>query len=201
MRVDGLSDDHRYAVTAEAGWVELWPLAHRHVLASRLEGSAMLPINSEPEFRSLLRAGGIGELGGYLGNEIFGRAILKGQLEYRHTFYDNLDVNLLHLAWLRGVGGTLFTGVATVSHCDDYGGLFGRESWYGQVGYGVTAFMRVLGVTPQFFRLDLTVPLVRRQTVCLGRQLPDYLAEQQGIEDPQVLLPPVSVNITFLQPF
>ncbi len=201
LRVDGQDDDHRYAITAEAGWVQLWPLAHRHVLASRLEASAMLPLSSEPEFRSLLRGGGIGELGAYGGNEIFGRLLAKAQLEYRHTFYDNLDLNLLHLAWLRGIGGTLFTGAATVSHCDDYGGLFGRESWYGQVGYGVTAFLRVLGVTPQFFRVDLTVPLVRRRTLCLGEMLPDLLAEQQGLENPQVLLPPVSVNVTFLQPF
>ncbi len=201
LRLDGVGDDNRYAISAEAGWVELWPLAHRHVLASRLEASAMLPIGSEPEFRSLLRAGGIGELGGYSGNEIFGRAIAKAQLEYRHTFYDNLNVNLGHLAWLRGVGGTLFAGTASVSSCDDYSGMFGRESWYGQVGYGVTAFLRVLGVTPQFFRVDLTVPLVRRRTLCLGNALPDYLAEQQGLADPEVLLPPVSVNVTFLQPF
>ena len=201
LRLDGASDDNRYAISAEAGWVELWPLAHRHVLASRLEATAMLPIGSEPEFRSLLRAGGIGELGGYSGNEIFGRAIAKAQLEYRHTFYDNLNINLGHLAWLRGVGGTLFAGTASVSSCDDYSGMFGRESWYGQVGYGVTAFLRVLGVTPQFFRVDLTVPLVRRRTLCLGNALPDYLAEQQGLADPEVLLPPVSVNVTFLQPF
>ncbi len=201
LRLDGRGDDNRYALSAEAGWVELWPLAHRHVLASRLEASAMLPIGSEPEFRSLLRAGGIGELGAYSGNEIFGRAIAKAQLEYRHTFYDNLNVNLGHLAWLRGVGGTLFTGTASVSSCDDYSGMFGKESWYGQVGYGVTAFLRVLGVTPQFFRVDLTVPLVRRRTLCLGNVLPDYLAEQQGLSDPEVLLPPVSVNVTFLQPF
>ncbi|MCB9566492.1 MAG: hypothetical protein H6710_04640 [Myxococcales bacterium] len=161
----------------------------------------VLPIASDLEFRSLLRAGGIGDLAAYQGNEIFGRALIKTQLEYRHTYYENLDINLLHLAWLRGIGGSLFAGAATVSHCDDYRGLFRRESWYGQVGYGVTAYLRLLGVTPQFFRFDVAVPLVRRQTVCLGRQLPNYLAELQGLEDAQVLLPPVSFNLTFLQPF
>src|SRR5690606_30771809 len=103
--------------------------------------------------------------------------------------------------WIRGVGGTLFGGVASASGCDSYAGLLGKESYYGQVGYGLTAFLRLLGVTPQFFRLDVAVPLVRRRTVCLGRTMPDYLAEQQGLDDPEALLPPVSVNVTFLQPF
>ena len=201
LRVDEGPADHRYALAFEAGWTELWPLAHRHVLATRLDAAVMVPLASDPEFRSLLRGGGVNDLGAYGGNEIFGRALFSAQAEYRHTFIDDLDLNLVHLAWMRGLGGALFGGVTTVSHCDDYRGFFGKESWYAQVGYGLMGYFRLLGVTPQLVRLDVAVPLVRRRTICLGRAMPDYLAEVQGIPDASVLLPPVSVNITFLQPF
>jgi hypothetical protein len=201
LRIDGGPTDHRYGVTIEGGWIELWPLAHRHVFATRIEGAVMIPVASEPEFRGLLRGGGIADLGAYGGDEIFGRAMVTAQAEYRHTFYDDLHLNLVHLAWLRGLGGALFGGVTTVSGCDDYSGLFGAKSYYGQVGYGLMGYLRLIGVTPQLVRLDVAAPLVRRRTVCLGKVLPDYLAEVQGIEDAAVLLPPVTFNITFLQPF
>lgn len=193
--------DHRYSMTFSGSWVQIWPLAHQHTLASRLELTVMVPLLGKPEYRSLLRAGGVDGLGAYGGNELFGRALAMAQLEYRHMFWSNFNVNLLHLYWLRGIGGTLFTGVATVSGCDSYRGWFGRESWYGQVGYGVTAFMQLLGVTPQFLRFDVGVPLVRRRTMCLGDALPDHLAELQGIDPASFELPPIGVNLTFLQPF
>ena len=107
----------------------------------------------------------------------------------------------MHLFWLRGIGGTLFTGVASVSHCDSYRGWFGRDSVYGQVGYGVTAFLQLLGVTPQFVRFDVAVPLVRRRTTCLGEELPDYIGAFQGVDPAAYQLPPIGVNLTFLQPF
>jgi hypothetical protein len=193
--------DPRHSLTMSGSWVQIWPLAHHHTLASRLELAVMVPLVGQPEFRSLLRVGGVDGLGAYGGNELFGRAYALAQLEYRHVFWSNFNVNLVHLFWLRGLGGTLFTGVASISHCDDYRGWFGRESWYGQVGYGVTAFLQLLGVTPQFVRLDVAVPLVRRRSMCLGETLPDYLAERQGIEPGSLNLPPVGVNLTFLQPF
>ncbi len=200
LRTEG-STDHRYALNATATWVELWPLAHQHVLASQLEGSMVIPLASELEYRSLPKAGGIGELSGYGGNELLSRAYVMAQLEYRHVFFNNLDINVIHLAWLRSIGGALSTGVATLSRCEDYGGLFASNSFYGQVGYGLTGHLRLLGVTPQFIRLDVSVPLVRRVTNCLGHTFPDYLAEKQGLDDPAPLLSPVSVNLTFVQPF
>lgn len=193
--------DHRYSLSISGSWVQIWPLAHQHTLASRLEVIVMTPLGGRPEYRNLIRAGGVDGLGAYSGNELFGRAAALAQLEYRHMYWSNFDVNLLHLFWLRGIGGTLFTGAATVSHCDDYGGWFGRESWYGQVGYGVTAFLQLLGVTPQFVRFDVAVPLVRRRTTCLGHMHPDFLAEYNGVDPATFTLPPVGVNLTFLQPF
>jgi hypothetical protein len=161
----------------------------------------MAPIGSTAEYRSLLRGGGLDGLGAYSGNEIFGRAMALAQLEYRHVFINNLDINLLQLGWLRGFGGSLFTGVASVAGCDGLGGWFAKDSYYAQVGYGVTAFMQLLGVTPQLIRLDVAVPLVRRRTECLGHVHPDYLGEVQGLAPGEYTLPPVGLNLIFLQPF
>ncbi|MFZ6179888.1 hypothetical protein [Nannocystis pusilla] len=201
LRTGVPAPDHRHSLTASASWVHIWPLAHQHTLASRLELTMMVPIVGRPEFRSLVRAGGVDGLGAYGGNELFGRGVALAQLEYRHMFWSNFNVNLVHLFWLRGIGGTLFTGVASVSPCDTLRGWFGKESWYGQVGYGVTAFLQLLGVTPQFVRFDVAVPLVRRRTTCLDEVLPDYLADYQGVDPGSFQLPRVGVNLTFLQPF
>ncbi len=197
----GSGDDHRYSLTFQGSWVQIWHLAHQHTLASRVEVAVMAPLFSAPEYRSLIRVGGLDGLGGYGGNEIFGRGMALAQLEYRHVYANNLNVNLLHIGWLRGLGGALFTGVASVSGCDGYDGWFGRESYYAQAGYAVTAFMQLLGVTPQLIRLDVAVPLVRRRTTCLGHVHPDYLAETQGLQPGEYTLPPVGLNLIFLQPF
>ena len=101
----------------------------------------------------------------------------------------------------RGYLTSLLGAAATLSECDSYSGWFSRDSFYGHVGYGLTAQTEIFGVTPQFFRLDASVPLVRRRTTCLGEQLPDYLAEVQGVESAAVLLPRVNLNVTFVQPF
>jgi hypothetical protein len=200
IRIGG-AQDHRFSLTAAASWVQIWPLAHQHTIATRVELAIMAPLASQPEYRSLIRAGGLEGLGGYGGNEIFGRALALAQLEYRHVFFNNLDGNLLQLAWLRGLGGSLFTGVASTSPCGGYDGWFGRGSYHAQVGYGVTGFMQLLGVTPQFIRFDVAVPLVRRESVCLGHVHPNYLGEIQGLAPGQYTLPPIGLNLSFLQPF
>ncbi len=200
LRLDG-SQDRRHSLTVNASWVQLWPLAHQHILASRLEVAVMAPLGSSPEYRSLLRVGGLDGLGAYSGNEIFGRAMAIAQLEYRHVFVNNLNVNLLQLGWLRGFGGALFTGVASVAPCGGLDGWFGKDTYYAQVGYGVTAFLQLLGVTPQLIRLDVAVPLVRRRSECLGHVHPDYLGEVQGLKPGEYTLPPVGLNLIFIQPF
>lgn len=201
VRIGSGPPDNRFSLTASAAWVQIWPLAHQHTLASRLELAVMAPLASQPEYRSLIRAGGLEGLGGYGGNEIFGRAMALAQLEYRHVFFNNFDGNLLQVAWLRGLGGALFTGVASTSPCGGYSGWFQRGSYHAQVGYGVTAFMQLLGVTPQFIRFDVAVPLIRRDSVCLGHVHPNYLGDIQGLAPGQYTLPPVGLNISFLQPF
>lgn len=201
LRLDG-SDDHRYALDFDAGWTQLWPLAHHHVLATLVEASVVVPLASRLEFRSLNRGGGIGGLSGFTSNELFGRAVARAVVEYRHVILDDLRLPLLNLMFIRSIGGALFGGVSTVSACDRVAGWFGRETWYGQVGYGLSARMQWFGVLPQFFRVDAAVPLGRRRgQACLGEVLPDYLGEVQGIDDVGRLLPPFNINVTFNQPF
>ncbi len=200
-RFGGPDAQQRFSLQFYGGWTQVWPLAHDHTLASRIDVSLMTPLGGTPEYRSLIRGGGLDGLGGFGGNELFGRALALAQLEYRHFYVRNLDVNLLHVMWIRSLGGALFTGVASMSHCDDYRGWFGKGSWVGQVGYGVTAQMQGIGVSPQFIRFDVAVPLGRHSYTCLGNKHPDYLGEIQGIAPGQYSLPPVGVNLTFLQPF
>ena len=197
----GEKSDVRLSMTFHASWVQIWHLAHQHTLASRIDMAIMTPLGTTPEYRSLIRAGGLEGLGGYGGNELFGRAMALAQLEYRHVYFNNLDANLLHLAWLRGLGGALFTGVASVSSCGGYDDWFSGKSYRAQVGYGLTVFSQMLGVTPQFLRFDVAVPLVRRETICLDHVHPDYLGETQGLAPGEYTLPPVGLNLTFVQPF
>ena len=171
------------------------------MLATRLEGSVVVPLASDLEYRLLLRPGGIGDLDGYSGSELYTRAYLLAGAEYRHVFFNNLDINVVHLAWLRSLGGVLSAGAVSMAHCDDYGGLLAADSWYGQVGYGLFGYTYLLGVAPQLVRLDVSVPLVRRDTVCLGNAFPQYLADRQNLDSAEGLLAPVNVNLTFVQPF
>ena len=203
VRLDGTTD-HRYAVDVGAGWTQLWPLAHHHVLASRIEAGMVFPIASELEFRSLRRGGGIGGLAGFTGNELFGRGVALAALEYRHVILDDLRMPLLNLIWIRSIGGALFGGVETLSSCESFRGWFGAGSWYGQVGYGLTGRLQWFGVLPQFIRIEAAVPLGRKTgTQCLGETFPDYLAEAQGLApaDAERFRPAFNLNIIFNQPF
>jgi hypothetical protein len=201
VRVDG-SSDHRFSLNFDAGWAQMWPIAHHHVLATLVEASMVAPLRSGLEFRSLNRGGGIGALVGFTSNELYGRGVARSLIEYRHVILDDLRIPLLNLIFVRTISGALFGGVTTISGCDDYTGWFGSQSWYGQVGYGLAARFTWLGVAPQLLRVDAAVPLGRRGgRTCLGETLPDYLAEVQGIDDVDRLLPPFNINVTFSHPF
>ena len=201
IRIDEGPKDHRFDMVLDAGWVHLWRLAHGHVIATSLGAEMVVPLRRDPEFRNLMRVGGIGRLSGYAADEVFGLATASAQLEYRHVMLGNLRQNVAHLAWLRSLGGVAFTGVSTISGCESYRGWFGRESWYGHAGYAVMAYLSILGINPQLVKVDVSFPMVRRTTQCRGETLPDYLGEVQGIEDVGRLLPPFNVNVTFQQTF
>ena len=195
--------DLRVTLGWSAGWTQYWRLAHHHVLASSLQLGLVQPLVGRMEFRSLLRAGGIGGLGGFTGNELFGRGLALLRLEYRHLLFRHLSVNGLHVAWFRGLGGVLTGGAASLSSCDDLSGWLGASSWYGSVGYGIQAQLQLLGTLPQLIRVDASVPLGRRATTGLGRERPAWLAAAQGAPGSAAaeLLPPFTINVTFNHPF
>ena len=202
LRVDEGPSDTVHDLIPAASWIQLWRVAHDHVIATSLAASFVIPITGTEEFRSLTRAGGIGGLSGYVADEIFGKGTALLQAEYRHVYLNDLHLNVLHLGYLRSISGTLMTGVASASSCDDLSGWFGEDSWYAAVGYALNAHFFVFGVTPQLFRVEASVPLVRRRGVqCLGRTMPDYLAEVQGLENAARLLPPFNINVVFQQTF
>jgi hypothetical protein len=202
VRVDSGPSDTVTNLTASAGWVQLWRIAHDHVLATSVGAEAILPLTGTREFRSLTRAGGIGGLSGYVADEVFGQALAIMQAEYRHVYVGDLHLNAAHLGYLRAIAGTLFTGVASVAGCESYRGWFSSDSYYAHVGYALGAHLSIFGVTPQLFRVEVSVPMVRRTGVrCLDETLPDYLAEVQGLDDATRLLPPLNVNVTFQQTF
>lgn len=202
LRVDDGPSDDVHDLTAGASWIHLWRIAHDHVIATSVATNIVIPLRGRQEFRSLTRAGGIGGLSGYVADEIFGLGTTLVQAEYRHVYLDDLHLNVAHLGYLRSIAGTLMTGVASVSSCEDFGGWFGRDSWYAHVGYALGAHFSVFGVTPQLFRVEASVPLVRRRGVqCLGETLPDYLADVQGLQSADRLLPPFNINVVFQQTF
>jgi len=202
LRVDGEGNDDRHDIAVGAGWAQLWPIAQDHVLATLLSADVVVPLDGALEFRGLLRTGGIGGLTGYAADEVFGRALSLAKFEYRHVYVRDLDLNFAHAAYLRTLGGTAFVGVGSTSRCDSYSGWFGKDSYYAHVGYGLSGYFSILGVTPQLAKLDVSVPLVRRTDVqCLGETLPDYLAEVQGLPNANPLLPPFNINLSFVQSF
>ncbi len=201
LRTESPRDD-RHDLLIDANWVHLWRLAKDHVIATSVFLEWMVPLAGRPEFRALPRVGGIGGLSGYQADEAFGLGVVSAQLEYRHVFINDIDVNLAHLAWLRSLGGVLFAGTASASECESLRGWFGRDSWYANLGYALTGYFSILGVTPQVVRLEVSAPLVRyRGERCLTKVLPDYLAEVQRLPSAARILPPVYINLTFQQSF
>ncbi|MBC8068914.1 MAG: hypothetical protein IAG13_11320, partial [Deltaproteobacteria bacterium] len=201
LRIEG-ERDHRHDIVLDAGWTHLWRLAKDHVIATSVYLETVIPLVRSLEFRGLGRVGGIGGLSGYNADEAFGLGVAGVQAEYRHVFVNDMKLNFVHLAWLRSIGGNLFAGAASASQCDSLKGWFAGNSFYGTVGYALTGYLSILGVTPQLVRVEVAVPLVRyRNERCLDEALPDYLAEVQGVDDATRLLPPVTVNLTFEQSF
>lgn len=201
LRLSG-ERDHRHDFVLDAAWVHLWRIAKDHVIATSVYLETVVPLVRAPEFRGLARVGGIGGLSGYNADEAFGLGLASFQAEYRHVFVNDMRLNFVHLAWLRSLGGVLFAGAASASQCSSLKGWFAANSWYGTVGYALTGYLSILGVTPQLVRLELAVPLVRYQNEkCLDKALPNYLADVQGVPNAKALLPPVTVNLTFQQSF
>jgi hypothetical protein len=142
----------------------LLPLADGHGLAMVLSGA--LTAGDLSIARQMLSAGGAGGLRGYAPDELLGRARLVTRVEYRHVFVHDLDVNILHSLYLRGIGGAFFAEAAMVTACDSY--RVDSSSFAYDVGYTLRVFADWFGVSQTTFNIDVAVPLYRVQRDCFG---------------------------------
>ena len=97
-------------------------------------------------------------LRGFETDELIGRGRVFGVAEYRWTALSDLDINFLHLAWVREVQLSGFAGG---------GAIF--SSYYGgdtvpafAVGGGVRVHFQYGGIQPGVLVIDAGVPLVRK---------------------------------------
>jgi hypothetical protein len=97
-------------------------------------------------------------LGALAPDEALGRAKMYVVAEYRHLYSWDLDGNLFHIAWLRGIQGVLTVGAGTASARDSMSGLFEPRRVFLEVGYGLRAFLDYAGVQTGLVALDLAVP-------------------------------------------
>jgi hypothetical protein len=73
-----------------------------------------------------------------------------------------------------------------LSPCDGYT-LFGRDTGYATAGYALRFFYDNFGTLQQLTRIDVAVPIGRRERTCLG--------------DRSIAGPPVALYVSFVPPF
>lgn len=96
-------------------------------------------------------------------DETIGRARIYAGIEYRWTMVHNLDINLLHLAWLRSISLVLFAAGGTASQQDGLDGLFSRDRMFTEVGAGLRALLDIAGVQPYVIAVDVGYPITPRE--------------------------------------
>jgi hypothetical protein len=164
---------HQATIAASAS--RLFSIAPGHGVAAEVDASATFGDLRVPS--QALFAGGPSGLRGYEADELPGLLILSGRAEYRHVFVHDLDINFLHLLYLRGIGGALFIEGGAVSgadtrlgdrtaarDCDGYS--ITAHDLFADGGYSLRLFADWLGVSQTTFNLDLAVPFVRRTRTC-----------------------------------
>jgi hypothetical protein len=152
--------------SGSVGAVQLWQLHPAHLLAGYLSGSIVggdLRVPSQ-----LVAIGGPYGLRGYATDELLGRAAVTAGGEWRHTFVRDLDINVVHVAYGRGIQGVVFAEGGTLSDCSVYSDIFGKGTFFGDVGYGVRAFFDWLGASQSVLSIDVALPLNRQARACLG---------------------------------
>jgi hypothetical protein len=134
----------------------------------------------------LLSPSGATGLRGYGPGELFTRSRLMLRAELRHWFAHDLTWNFGHYNLVRGVGATLFADGALLSPCASYN-VARRDSPHASVGAGLAFPYDSFGTIPYLMRVDVAVPVVRRDRQCLGSTSGDF--------------PPVMLYISFIPPF
>jgi hypothetical protein len=152
---------------ASIGWESIVPLADGHGLAMSFGAAATF--GDLKIARQMLSAGGDGGMRGYDVESLLGRWRALGRVEWRHIFTHELDINLLHSLYLRGIGGAVFAEAGIVSPCESY--RPDAKSVAADVGYSVRLFADWFGVSQTTINIDLAVPLVNREQdrACFGQ--------------------------------
>jgi hypothetical protein len=151
--------------TAAAGWESIIPLADAHGLALSLGGA--ITFGDLKIARQMLSAGGGGGLRGYDVESLLGRWRAIARVEWRHLFTHELNFNVLHSLYLRGLAGAVFVEAGMVSPCESYAP--DSKSAAVDVGYTIRAFADWFGVSQTTINIDFAVPLVRNDRACFGQ--------------------------------
>jgi hypothetical protein len=150
--------------TLSAGWESIVPIADGHGLA--LTAAGAITGGDLSIARQMLAAGGAAGLRGYAIDELLGRGRVVARAEYRHVFVHDLDINILHSLYIRGVGGGVFAEAAMVTACNSY--AVDKSSFAYDVGYTLRIFADWFGVSQTTLNIDIAVPLTRQQRDCFG---------------------------------
>lgn len=150
--------------TASAGWESIVPLSDAHGLAMSLGGA--ITFGDLKIARQMLSAGGGGGLRGYDVTSMLGRWRAIGRVEWRHLFTKQIDFNILHSLYVRGIAGGLFAEAGLVSPCESF--ALDSKSVGADVGYSIRVFADWFGVSQTTLNFDFAVPLVRHDRACFG---------------------------------
>ncbi|AKU90903.1 hypothetical protein AKJ08_1290 [Vulgatibacter incomptus] len=143
--------------------IRLVPLSYTQTLALRLKG---IELAGQPPFQNLVSLGGSDEaLRGFSFEEVLGRRQLIASAEWRHSFFQDIDIDL-GFARIREIGGALFADVAAMGgivrpHNEEQGPPSGL---FGDVGLGVRLEYTLFGVRPLLLAVDAALPFGRMPT-------------------------------------
>ncbi len=161
-----------FGVTARGGVAFRDDGRRTFTLATSARGNLTMPIGirhalvlvaaadwvfGDPLAAELAGLGGRYFLRAYETNEIVGRGRAFVVAEHRFTAFTDLNVNALHVAWVRELQLAVFAGAGVVADSLD-----GRDVVLGaEVGAGVRVHFEYGGVQPAVLSIDLAVPLLR----------------------------------------
>ena len=155
-----------------------------HTLAGELSlAAAFGDIQSRAQ---LLTPGGAEGIRGLAPGALFARAAATARAEYRHAFVHDLDWNLGHYTFVRGIGGVAFVDAGLVSPCSGYL-PDGARDLFTAAGYGLQLTYDSFGTLPALMRIDAAVRTSGRARPCLGEETTGGTA--------------VQLYVSFLPPF
>jgi hypothetical protein len=161
---DGTARAHGTA-SAAAEW--LLPVADGHGFGFALAAASVIGRQEDLKFaRQMVSPGGGAGLRGYDVQWLLGNWYAYGRAEWRHNFVHDLDVNILHSLYLRGIGGGLFAEAGVVSPCGSYAP--DKTSPVVDVGYSLRVFADWFGVSQTTMNIDVAVPLIEPTRNCFG---------------------------------